>query len=131
VTLALAERPGLAMIGMVEAADPDAPRLLHQLGIHAAIRKPIDPAAVPLAFITARNNVRYIERLLGKVAKLEETLRAARKIERAKAALMVQRKIDEVAAYEYLRSQAMRKRVPIHSIAKAIVDYDEAITEDC
>jgi len=65
---------------------------------------------------------------LAKVAKLEETLRSIRKVERAKAILMKNKNIEEEEAYKYLRSQAMMKRVPIGVIASAIIDAKEMLT---
>jgi len=77
--------------------------------------------------LMARNNFRYERRLLAKIGKLEETLRAIRKVEQAKSILMKKRGIDEPEAYEYLRRQAMRKRVPVGSVAAAIIDADELL----
>ena len=52
---------------------------------------------------------------------------AKRKVEQAKSILMKKRGIDEPEAYEYLRRQAMRKRVPVGSVAAAIIDADEML----
>ena len=53
-------------------------------------------------------------------------MRAIRKVEQAKSILMKKRGIDK-RTYEYLRRQAMRKRVPVGSVAAAIIDADEML----
>src|SRR5262249_35127048 len=93
----------------------------------AVVTKPIDPVGLLTNLMMARNNFRYERRLLSKIAKLEETLRSVRKVEQAKSILMQKRGIAEPEAYEYLRQQAMRKRVPIGMIAQAIITADEVL----
>ena len=46
---------------------------------------------------------------------------------KAKAILMRTRQIEEPDAYEYLRSQAMKKRVPITVVAAAVIDAHEVL----
>ena len=57
-----------------------------------------------------------------KISKLEETLRVIRKVEQAKLILMQPTQHRENEAYEYLRRQAMNKRVSVATVASAIVD---------
>jgi AmiR/NasT family two-component response regulator len=72
--------------------------------------------------LLARSNFKYEKRLQTKISRLEETLRVFRKVEQAKLILMRQRTIGENEAYEYLRRQAMNKRVSVATVASAIVD---------
>jgi AmiR/NasT family two-component response regulator len=97
---------------------------------HAALVKPFDTAAILTSILVARNNSGYQRRLLHKISKLEETLRSARTVERAKAILMQKRRIGESAAYSFLRDQAMKKRIPIGAIAAVIVESDEVLSGD-
>jgi AmiR/NasT family two-component response regulator len=80
--------------------------------------------------IAARANLRYQRRLLSKVAKLEETLRSFRRVELAKNILMETRKINEPAAYAYLREQAMRRRVSIGAVASVVIDSNSVLSSE-
>jgi len=117
-----------AIVGIVDSASGGALQLLRDIGPQAVLHKPFDPPAILANVVVARSNARYQKRLLGKIGKLEETLRSVRKVERAKAILMETRRLDESAAYAYLREQAMRKRVPIGVVASAVVDSQEMLS---
>ncbi len=124
---AIAASTAPAVIGIVDPRQPGSLRLLQDATPHAVMSRPIDPAAVLPNLIVARHNARYMRQQLVKVAKLEETLRSYRKVERAKAILMERRKISESEAYGYLRQQAMRRRVPIGAVASTVVDSNEIL----
>jgi AmiR/NasT family two-component response regulator len=112
-------------IGLVAIVDPSLPQVLQilaALGPHAAMTRPFDPVAILTNVIIASTNSRYQKRLSNKIAKLEETLRSIRMVERAKVVLMKARNIEEPEAYAYLRDQAMRKRTSVGSIASVIVE---------
>jgi AmiR/NasT family two-component response regulator len=79
------------------------------------------------ALVLARTRFSYEQRLRGRIDKLDETLRAIRSVERAKAILMSQQRIDEEAAYHFMRRQAMARRVSITAVAAAIVDAHEIL----
>jgi two-component system, response regulator PdtaR len=119
-----------AIVGVVDSTSADALQLLRDIGPQAVLHKPFDPPAILANVVVARSNARYQKRLLGKIAKLEETLRSVRKVERAKAILMETHRLDESAAYAYLREQAMRKRVPIGVVAGAVVDSQEMLSNE-
>jgi two-component system, response regulator PdtaR len=119
-----------AIVGVVDSTSAGALQLLRDIGPQAVLHKPFDPPAILANVVVARSNARYQKRLLGKIAKLEETLRSVRKVERAKAILMETHRLDESAAYAYLREQAMRKRVPIGVVAGAVVDSQEMLSNE-
>jgi AmiR/NasT family two-component response regulator len=124
----LAEQGCCAMVGVVEPGNPRAAQLSAQTNPHALLTKPFDSAVVLTSLVLARNNSLYQRRLLNKIAKLEETLRSIRKVERAKTILMRERKLDESQAYAHLREQAMKKRVPIGAVAGAVIESDEILS---
>jgi AmiR/NasT family two-component response regulator len=119
-----------AVVGVVVPGDAAALKLLAANAAHAVILKPVDAAAVLTNLIVAHNNARYERRLLSKISKLEETLRSARKVERAKAILMQRRNFDEPEAYAFLRTLAMRRRVPIGEVATAVIESSEMLSGD-
>ena len=123
-----ANDPRCAIVAIVERESPGALRALTDCNPQAVLWKPIEPFGILTSLTLARNILGYERRLLAKVAKLEETLRSIRKVERAKAILMKNKNIEEEEAYRYLRTQAMMKRVPIGVIASAIIDAKEMLT---
>jgi AmiR/NasT family two-component response regulator len=128
--VAVAGSVATAIIGVVDSTSTGTLQLLRDIGPQAVLHKPFDPPAILANVVVARSNVRYQKRLLGKIGKLEETLRSVRKVERAKAILMETHRLNESAAYAYLREQAMRKRVPIGVVAAVVVDSKEMLSDE-
>lgn len=113
-----------ALAAIFDPADPDprALQILAAVGPQVVLTKPCDAVAILTNVIVAYTNSRYQKRLLNKIAKLEETLRSIRTVERAKLILMKARNIDEPEAYAYLRDQAMRKRISVASVASVVIE---------
>jgi AmiR/NasT family two-component response regulator len=120
---------GPAVLGVLEANNSQDLRLATEVTPHAIIVRPVYAAAIVPNLVLARSNARFQQRQQSKIAKLEETLRSYRKVERAKAILMHQRAIGEPEAYNFLREQAMRRRVPVGVIASAVVELNEVLSE--
>lgn len=127
LTSSLSSQPQPAVIGVVAGEDGDVAKLLTSMAPHAVLAKPFEDSAVVASMIVARASCGYQQRLLARISKLEETLRSMRKVERAKAILMETRHLDEAAAYELLRKQAMSKRVPIGLVASVVIDSNELL----
>jgi AmiR/NasT family two-component response regulator len=123
----LAGTPPAAIVAVIGRETGAVFGLLATCSPQAVIVKPADRLQILTNLVLAHNNFRYERRLLSKVSKLEETLRSIRKVEKAKAILMRTRQIEEPDAYEYLRSQAMKKRVPITVVAAAVIDAHEVL----
>lgn len=111
-----------AIAGIVDPANARAPQLLAAAGPQVVLTKPFEATAILTNVMVAYKNSRYEKRLLNKIAKLEETLRSIRTVERAKLILMQARNIDESEAYAFLRDQAMKKRISIGSVASVVVE---------
>jgi AmiR/NasT family two-component response regulator len=126
----LSERSALAVIGVADMADSAVLSLIDKATPHAVLMKPLATGEILTNLIVACNNSRYQSRLLTKIAKLEGTLRAFRRVERAKAILMEMRKIGESEAYAYLRDLAMRRRVPIGVVAGLVIDSSEVLSSE-
>lgn len=123
-------RTTTAVVGVSDPNNAATLRLLQDLTPHAVLNKPFEAAAIVTNLITARANLRYQRRLLSKIAKLEETLRSFRRVELAKNILMETRKINEPAAYAYLREQAMRRRVSIGTVASVVIDSNHVLSAE-
>jgi AmiR/NasT family two-component response regulator len=120
---------GPAVIGIMDAHNSESLRLLGEVTPHAIIVRPVEQATILPNLVLARSNAKYQQRQQTKIAKLEETLRSYRKVEQAKLILMRQREIGEPEAYNFLREQAMRRRVPVGVIASAVVELNEVLSE--
>jgi AmiR/NasT family two-component response regulator len=119
--------PKAALVVMIPGAPPPDLELLRNCAPDAVIHRPYVAEAVMTALVLARTRFAYEQRLRGRIEKLDETLRAIRSVERAKAILMSQQRIDEEAAYHFMRRQAMARRVSITAVAAAIVDAHEIL----
>ena len=117
--------PACATVALLEPAG--AARAVAACTLHAALIKPFTREAILTSLLLALNNFRYEKRLQTKISRLDETLRALRKVEQAKLILMRQRTIGENEAYEYLRRQAMNKRVTVAAVATAIVEANSLL----
>ena len=117
--------PGEATSALVAVLPPsescDA-KLLCDCSPDAVLHRPFTANAVVTSLVLARNQFLYFRRLQMRIARMDETLRAARDIERAKQILMQTRSMSEEQAYDCLRRNAMDRRLTIAAIASAIVD---------
>jgi two-component system, response regulator PdtaR len=123
-------RPGdrpLALIAIVDYESPTVLRALIESNAHAVISKPIRPFGILTNLVMARALHSYEMRLIGKIGKLEETLRSRRDIDKAIQILMSIRGISEDEAYKAIRQQAMSKRVSTALIASSIINANEVL----
>lgn len=119
--------PAAALVVLLPADAEVDLDLLRKTAPEAILHRPFTPQATLASLTLARSRFAYERRLRGRLDKLDATLRAMRNVERAKAILMATRKLSEDEAYAYLRRQAMQRRVPVGSVAAAIVDAGELI----
>lgn len=101
--------------------------LLRKAAPEAVLHRPFAQQVVLASLVLARSRFAYERRLRSRIERLDGTLRAMRSVERAKAILMRTRNLEEDAAYEYLRGQAMERRTTVAALAHAIVDAHELI----
>jgi AmiR/NasT family two-component response regulator len=119
----------LAVIGILDTSSSGI-HLLKTTTPHALLVRPLETHAILGQILLALHNAHFQARQQSKIIKLEDTLRSYRKVEQAKVILMSRRKIGEPEAYGYLREQAMRRRVSIGTLATAIVDTSEMLSEE-
>ncbi|CCB66784.1 conserved protein of unknown function [Hyphomicrobium sp. MC1] len=110
-----------ALVIMLPQTEPFSSAMLEAVTPDAVLARPFTANAVKASVIMGLSQFRYERRLRSKAAKLEENLRAMRAIERAKTIVMNMRSVSSEEAYQYIRSQAMARRVPVSNIAEAIV----------
>lgn len=119
--------PPVALIAIVDYESPTSLRTILEANAKAVIGKPIRPFGILTNLVLARALHGYEKRLNAKVAKLEETLRSTRQVEKAKRILMGLRGLSEQAAYETIRRQAMQKRLPMAAIASSIIHANDIL----
>jgi AmiR/NasT family two-component response regulator len=112
---------GPPLIAIVDFENPTALKSLLDSNAHSVIAKPIRPSGILSSLVMARALHGYQGRLLGKVAKLEETLRSRRDIERATRILMELKDSSEDAAYQLIRQQATSQRLSMGVVARSII----------
>jgi len=114
-----------ALIIMLPHNEAFSSSVLEAMTPDAVLARPFTPNAVKASLVMGFSQFRYARRLRSKAAKLEENLRAMRAIERAKSIVMSTRSVSGEEAYQYIRSQAMARRLSVSSLAEAIVSsYD-------
>ncbi|NBN65153.1 ANTAR domain-containing protein [Microvirga tunisiensis] len=119
--------PESALIALLPKNGPFRPELLRDTAAHGVLVLPSDALTLQCTLALARDHFRYEQRLRGRIDKLDENLRNMRSVERAKSIIMHRKGMNEEDAYQFLRRQAMSKRVSIGAIANAIVDSQELL----
>lgn len=102
-------------------------KLLHNCAPHAVLHYPSTGRSMQASLAVARSHFLYERRLRGRIDKLDESLRTMRSVERAKSLLIRIKNVSEEEAYNYLRRQAMERRVTIGAVASAIIDSFELL----
>ncbi len=119
--------PEAALVLLLRRQAAFRPELIRDCAAHGALVLPAEPLSVQCTLALARDHFRYEQRLRGRIDKLDENLRNMRSVERAKSIVMHRNKLNEEEAYQFLRRQAMSKRVSIGAVANAIVDSQELL----
>ncbi|EKF42185.1 hypothetical protein NA8A_11570 [Nitratireductor indicus C115] len=103
-------------------------QLIHNCAAHGVLHYPATPRTTQTCVALARGHFLYEKRLRGRIDKLDENLRTMRSVERAKSLLIRMKDVTEEEAYNYLRRQAMERRVTIGAVANAIIDSHELLS---
>lgn len=119
--------PKTTLVAIIPLAPRPDLAALRNSAPDAVLHKPFTTWAVLTSLVMARSQFLYAQRLRTRIDKLDENLRAMRSVERAKAILMAARNIREDEAYNFMRRQAMDRRVSISAIAATIVDSHEIL----
>lgn len=120
--------PESALVVLLPAAGSADLRLLRNCAPHAVLHLPASDSAIEVSLALARDRFGYEQRLSARIDKLDENLRTMRTVERAKAILMTGRGMSEEKAYQFLRKQAMAKRVSIGRLSEALIDSEELLS---
>ncbi|MEO5757393.1 MAG: ANTAR domain-containing protein [Mesorhizobium sp.] len=120
--------PSSALILVDDGKDPLNLKLIHNCAGHGLLHYPATSRMIQAVLMLAREHFQYERRLRGRIEKLDENLRTTRLVERAKVLLIQLKNLSEEEAYNFLRKQAMEKRVTIGQVASAIIDSHELLS---
>ena len=85
------------------------------------LQKPFSDKLLASTVRVAWSQFRYERRLIDRISRLDENLRAVRDVERAKLIIMSEKKVDEHTAYRHLRDLAMQRQESVSDMAMSIV----------
>jgi len=94
---------------------------------HAVVTKPIRTFGILASVFVARTLARYEEKLLARIAKLDDTLKARRIVERATRVLSARLDLTEEAAYAAMRAEAMSRQLSISAMAESILNTESLL----
>lgn len=110
------------VIALVAYENPSVLQLLFDIGAHAMLVKPLRAAGVLGSIVMGRRYWAEQCRFKKDLGKLRDRLENVQKVNEAKFILMRHRGIDERAAYDLVRKQAMAKRITTTEIAQSIIN---------
>ncbi len=120
-------QPRPTVIAIVNYEDPGTLQMVLESGALAVVQKPIKPLGLLATLVTARSLWTERQALAKENRKLRRKILSDQTISRAKTILMVTRQLDEAAAYQTIREQAMAKRVPMDDIANSIIHMESLL----
>lgn len=123
--------PGEPSSALILVDDGKAPlnlKLIHNCAAHGLLHYPASSRVIQSVLMLAREHFQYERRLRGRIDKLDENLRTMRVVERAKVLLIRLKNLTEDEAYNFLRKQAMEKRVTIAAVATAVIDSHDLLS---
>ena len=126
--VASASEDGPTFVAIVDYENPTVLKRLLDTNAHGVVNKPFRPSGILSTMVLARSLRGYTRRLEGKVAKLEETLKARRDVDKAVKILVSLKKISEAEAYELIRSQATQKRLSMAQVATTVIGAQDVLT---
>ncbi len=118
---------GPTIVAIVDYENPTVLKRLLDSNAHGVVNKPIRSFGILSSLVLARSLHGYSRRLEGKVAKLEETLKARRDVDKAVKILVGLKKIGEAEAYELIRQQATQKRHSMADVAATIINAHDLL----
>ncbi|WP_223479611.1 ANTAR domain-containing response regulator [Oricola indica] len=117
------------LIAMLEYEDPVTVKALLDAGVHGVLVKPLRPAGILSTLSLACWLHGYHQRLEAKVRKLEITIKAQRDISKAARILAALQDVPESDAFESIRSQATRQRIPMADVAASIIGAQDILKD--
>lgn len=119
----------VTLIALSDYESPTTLRLLLDSNAHGVIAKPFRHSGVLSTLVLARSSQNFQSRLKGKIDKLEDTIKSRRQIEKAIRVVTQGQGMNEIQAYEHMRTRATKLRVSVAEIASMILDTQETMAK--
>ncbi|MEM6627462.1 MAG: ANTAR domain-containing protein [Pseudomonadota bacterium] len=115
------------IVMFVEDGDGSLARQAVRAGVSAYIVDGLTPARVQPVIDVAIERFQLVNELRTELKKSKEDLAARKVIERAKGLLMEKRELSEQAAFEAMRSMAMKQGKPLKEVAENIIQISSLL----
>ncbi|GAB6087584.1 ANTAR domain-containing response regulator [Alkaliphilus crotonatoxidans] len=112
------------VVFMTSSLNPQFLDKLKHMRVYAYITKPVQPEQLYHMVEFSIVNSNKINNLVKQVEKLENSLAARKKIDKAKGLLMERRAMTEGEAYQWLRRQSMDRCITLEKIAEEIINQE-------
>jgi AmiR/NasT family two-component response regulator len=123
----LSRDDGPPVLPVVNYENPVILEAVLKLNAFGVIPSPVKSTGLLTSIIVAVNQAEKSRAREKYVARLEQRLAGARKVNKAKTILMNSRGLSEEGAYKVIRDQAMSKRVTAEEIADAVIKANEIL----
>jgi two-component system, response regulator PdtaR len=125
----LEDERSCALIAVIAYENPLILETIASATIHGVIAKPIRTFGVLACLVTALSLYKYETTLISRIAKLDETLKTRRIVEKASRILAGGRGITEDDAYSVLRREAMNKQITLYEMATSIINAGSLLSK--
>lgn len=115
------------IIAIVDYENPTVLQTAYDIGVHSIINAPFKPFGLLANLVVARMHWQQEVTHLNKIKKLENKVRNIHYVEQAISILGHNNEIDHQKAYEYIRKQAMDRRMSTEDFAQKIVQADKTL----
>ena len=115
------------IIAIVDYENPTILQTAYDVGVHAIISTPFKPFGLLANLVVARMHWHQEARQQNRIKKLENKLRNIHCVEQAISILGRNNEIDRQEAYEFIRKQAMNRRISTEDFAQEIVQADKTL----
>ena len=122
--------PPAPVIALTSSDAPSRLKALMELGATGLIRKPVHPAALYPALYLSINQFRARRDLLARLAEHERRRQGRRFLIKAIVRLMHERGMSDDDAYDLLRQESMRARLPLEHYCERLLAA-QATEPDC
>lgn len=118
---------GPPIVAVLDYESPTVLKALVDYGVRGFVSKPIRAFGLLTTMFMAHRAAEGERGMRKRLQKVEQRLDGIKKVSKAKAILIEQRRITEEEAYRFIRERAMARRTTIEAVAAAIIDASEML----
>ncbi|MDW3094590.1 MAG: ANTAR domain-containing protein [Gammaproteobacteria bacterium] len=115
------------IIAIVDYENPTVLQTAYDIGVHAIINAPFKPFGLLSNMVVARMHWQQEVSDFNKIQKLENKVRKIHCVEQAISILGRNNEVDRQKAYQFIRKQAMDRRISTEEFAQKIVQADKTL----